>query len=449
MTSMLELINDLWFLKRDIVSDGFDQALYRLQQVCADGGLQMIIHEYPSGEQCWTWRVPEKWTCQEAYLETLDGRRLLDYADHPLHVVSYSLPFEGVVSREVLLQHLYVHPRLPDAIPFVFKYYDRDWGLCASQNLRDSLTDEAYRVVIRATFEPGKLKVGEVSLPDPGSDLGSLPQQRPIFVLVAHLCHPAMVNDDLTGVVVGLGVMRALLEKSRHEPLKYAYRLLILPETIGSVAYLSHHERLIPEMIAGLFLEMLGNDSPHALQGSFQPGSQADRSLSSAFSGLEPSGYQGAYRTIIDNDERQFNAPGVRVPMLSLSRVEAPKASGRPPYREYHSSQDTPAIVTEERLEASRDLVLGLIEAFERNQYVVNKFKGEIFCSGYGIWIDYRLNPQGHKRLFEIMERVDGSRTVADIATELNIPFQSVWEIVASLASKDLVYLTSIPVPAA
>lgn len=428
---MLDIINDLWYLKRDIVSDGFDQALERLRQVISAAGLEMQVHEYPTGEVCWTWQVPEKWTCHEAYLETLDGKRLIDYADHPLHVVSYSLPFEGVVSRQELLKHLQVHPRLPNAIPFSFKYYDRDWGLCTTQNLRDSLQDEAYRVVIRTTFEPGTLKVGEVVIPG---------QSNQSIVLVAHLCHPAMVNDDLSGVVVGVDVMRKLAEQ--NQPLYYTYRLLILPETIGSVAYLSHNESLIPSMTGGLFLEMLGNDSPHALQGSFQPESQVDRSFRTAFKSLDPQGYTGAYRTIIDNDERQFNAPGVRVPMLSLSRVEAPKSSGKPPYREYHSSFDAPAIVSQERLEASRELVLGLIKANEHNQRVVNQFKGEIFCSGYGIWIDYRVNPEGHRRLFEIMERCDGTRSVADIANELDIPFQSVWEIVELLNTKGLVWLS-------
>lgn len=428
---MLDIINDLWYLKRDIVSDGFDQALERLRQVISAAGLEMQVHEYPTGQVCWTWQVPEKWTCHEAYLETLDGKRLIDYADHPLHVVSYSLPFEGVVSRQELLKHLQVHPRLPDAIPFGFKYYDRDWGLCTTQNLRDSLQDEAYRVVIRTTFEPGTLKVGEVVIPG---------QSNQSIVLVAHLCHPAMVNDDLSGVVVGVDVMRKLAEQ--NQPLYYTYRLLILPETIGSVAYLSHNESLIPSMTGGLFLEMLGNDSPHALQGSFQPESQVDRSFRTAFKSLDPQGYTGAYRTIIDNDERQFNAPGVRVPMLSLSRVEAPKSSGKPPYREYHSSFDAPAIVSQERLEASRELVLGLIKANEHNQRVVNQFKGEIFCSGYGIWIDYRVNPEGHRRLFEIMERCDGTRSVADIANELDIPFQSVWEIVELLNTKGLVWLS-------
>jgi aminopeptidase-like protein len=428
MATMLELIEELWFLKRDIVSDGFDRALGRLAQEIPS----MQVHYYPSGKTCWTWRIPEKWTCREAYLETLDGQRLVNYAEHPLHVVSYSLPFEGVVSRQELLRHLHTHPRHPDAIPFVFKYYERDWGLCASQNLRDSLTEEAYRVVIRASFEPGMLKVGEVIIPGESSQT---------FMLVAHLCHPAMVNDDLTGVVVGLDVARSLL--AGPQPY-YTYRLLILPETIGSVAYLSHHERLIPEMIGGLFLEMLGNDAPHALQGSFFPHSQADRCLTAALRGLDLQSYSAPYRMVINNDERQFNAPGVRVPMLSLSRV-LPRQSPDWPYPEYHSSLDTPEIVTQGRLEASRDVVLGLIQAWECNHYVVNSFKGEVFCSGYGIWIDYRQNPEGHRRLFEIMERCDGEHTVADIASELEISFQATWEVVEMLREKDLVWLSRQP----
>jgi aminopeptidase-like protein len=449
MTSMIELIHELWWLKRDIVSDDFDRALYRLAEE-----VPMEIHEFPTGRRCWTWQIPEKWTCHEAYLETLDGQRLIDYhgngsTSHPLHVVSYSLPFEGIISKDELLEHLHVHPNRADAIPFVFKYYERDWGLCATQNLRDSLTEEAYRVVIRTTFEPGSLKVGEIIIPG---------ESEETFVLVAHLCHPAMVNDDLSGVVVGLDVARSLLEKvaagsaesaEGGQRLYYTYRFLILPETIGSVAYLSHNESLLPYMVGGLFLEMLGNDSAHALQTSFTPDSQVDRCLTTALPGLDSRGYQGAYRSIIDNDERQFNAPGVRVPMLSLSRVEAPKSSGLPPYPEYHSSLDTPAIITQQRLGESRDIVLGFIEAWEGNQYVVNNFKGEIFCSGYGIWIDHQTNPEGHRRLFEIMERCDGKHTIADIAVDLNIHYQDVWEVVTQLREKDLVWFSRIPQPTA
>jgi aminopeptidase-like protein len=432
MSSMMELIQELWYLARELVSDEYDQALYRL----ADE-VPMTIHEYPTGMPAWTWTVPEKWTCRQAYLETLDGRRIIDRNEHPLHVVSYSLPFEGVVSREELLDHLHVHPDNPDWIPFVFKYYQRDWGLCLPGSVRDLLDEDRYRVVIDTVFEPGTLKVGEVIVP------GELEES---FMLAAHLCHPAMVNDDLSGVVVGLDAMRQLLAGPKP---RYTYRFLVLPETIGSVAYLSQNEDLIPTMAGGLFLEMLGNDSGLALQQSFQPESQADRALIAGLRGAVPDAYVGPYRTIINNDERQFNAPGVRVPMLSLSRVERPELteSMYRPYPEYHSSADTPEIVSQARLEDGRQAVLVMLAAFDRNEYVVNRFKGEVFASGHGIWIDYHTNPEGHRNLFQIMERCDGSRTMADIALELGISFQAVWEIVSRFVEKDLAAFSRIPQP--
>ncbi len=428
MASMMDLINELWFLKRDIVSDGYDAALERLSRE-----VPMTVHQYPTGTACWTWKIPEKWTCDEAYLETLSGKRIIDVKDHPLHIVSYSLPFEGVIKLQDLLPHLHSHKRLPDAIPFVFKYYDRDWGLCLPQTLKEKLNEESYRVVIRTRFEPGTLKVGEIVIPG---------KSKQSFMMAAHLCHPAMVNDDLTGCVVGIEVAKALMQGPKPY---FTYRILFLPETIGSVAYLSQNEEIIPDMVGGLFLEELGVDLPHILQRSFTPESQVDRCLSTALAGLDPTSKQAGYRRVVDNDERQFNAPGVRVPMLSLSRCIHPKTAPNYPFHEYHSSLDTPAIVTQARLERSRDLVLGLLGALENDQYVVNKFKGEVFCSGYKIWIDYTVNPEGHRRLFEIMERCDGTRTVADIAVELQISFQSVWEVVNQLLDRKLVILSRTP----
>jgi aminopeptidase-like protein len=422
MSTMMELINELWFLKRDIISDGYDKALHRLSTE-----LPIKIHKYQTGEKCWTWTIPEKWTCDEAYLETLDGKRLIDYTDHPLHVVSYSLPFERIISREELLPHLHTHKRLPDAIPFVFKYYERDWGLCFPENQKQTLQDEEYKVVIRSRFEPGELKVGEWIIPG---------KSEQSFVLAAHLCHPAMVNDDLTGVVVALETAKKLMAAPKPN---YTYRFLILPETIGSIAWLSHNEGLIPVMVGGLFLETLGHDAPLTLQHSFMPESQADRCVSAALLDFDPGCRFGDYRRVVDNDERQFNSPGVRVPMLSLSRVMPDKTDPEWPFHEYHSSLDTPAIIKDGQLDRSVDTVLGLIQAWERNQYPINQFKGEVFCSGNNIWIDHQVNPQGHRRLFEIMERCDGSRTVADIASELEITFNSVWEVISLLVDRKLI----------
>ena len=432
MSTMMDIINELWYLPRHLNSDGYDRAVHRLARE-----VPMTIHEVLSGTKVWTWTVPEAWSCPEAYLESMDGKRWLDLADHPLHVVSYSLPFEGEVSREELLKHLYVHPDLPDAIPYVFKYYQRDWGLCISKRLRDSLKEDRYKVVIRSEFKPGTLKIGEIIIPGEVDDC---------FVVAAHLDHPAMVNDDLTGVVVGLEAARRL--QAGLKPY-FTYRFLFFPETLGSIAYLSEHEELIPQMRGGLFLEMLGTNAPHALQTSFQNDTSADRAMVTALRGLESDAYIDGFRSIIDNDERQFNAPGVRVPMLSLSRVVNPQLpeSRFRPYPEYHSSLDTPEIISADRLEASVQTVTALLNAFDRNRYIVNHFKGEIFASGYDLWVDYKTDAAGHKRRFEIMDRCDGTRRPADIAIELGLSFQEVWEVIEKLLEKKLVTLSHFSQP--
>jgi aminopeptidase-like protein/aminoglycoside N3'-acetyltransferase len=423
--SMEELISALWKLPRDIVSDGYDAALYALSTQ-----VPMTIHGYPTGSECWTWIVPEKWQCHEAWLETLDGRCLFSYQDNPLHVVSYSLPIDREISREELFEHLHVHPFLPDAIPFVFRYYERDWGLCCSRRLKDSLRDHRYRVVIRSEFSYGTLKVGEVIVPG---------KSAKTFVLGAHLCHPAMVNDDLSGVVVGLKVMQELL---RRPNLRYTYRFLILPETIGSVAYLSHQQELIPKMIGGLFLEMLGLQNPHALQLSFAGDTEIDRCLSQTLKVLDPQGWTGPFRTIVGNDERQFNAPGVRVPMLSLSRVMQKNPGNWRYYPEYHSSHDTPELTSSTRLTESLDIVLKMIEAIEGNQVPLNRYQGEICCSRYGLNVDAYANPEGNRALFDIIFLIDGTRSVAEIARICKVSLESAQNVVDELYQHGLVEYT-------
>jgi aminopeptidase-like protein/aminoglycoside N3'-acetyltransferase len=420
--SMSEMISALWRLPRDIVSDGYDAALQALATQ-----VPMEVHEYATGTECLTWLIPEKWTCRCARLETIDGRVLFSYQDNPLHCVSYSLPFDGIVTREELFQHLHTHPHLDDAIPFIFKYYERDWGLCCSKNLKDSLTDEKYRVVIDSEFTPGTLKVGECVVP------GESDQS---FVFCAHLCHPAMVNDDLSGVVVGIKVMQEMLKRPKP---RYTYRFVILPETIGSVAYLSDHLQLVPKMVGGLFLEMLGLDNPHALQLSFNGHTEMDRCLSSVLTSSSPDAWIGAFRRVVGNDERQFNAPGFRVPMLSLSRVLRGGSNGWPYFPEYHSSRDTPELAPESQLAESRDLVLHMIDAIETNEVPVNLFQGEVFCSRYGLHIDAYSNPEGNRALFDILFLVDGTRSVHEIARICGISVESVRLVLEELRTRGLI----------
>lgn len=419
--SMQQMIDALWNMPRDIISDGYDDALMALATQ-----VPMQIHEYPTGTHCWTWIVPEKWTCREAYLETLTGERLFSYVDNPLHVVSYSLPFQGEVSRQELDAHLHTHPKLPDAVPFKFHYYERDWGLCCTQRQKDALNDERYRVVIDTIYSYGTLKVGEVVVPG---------EHETCIVLCAHLCHPAQVNDDLAGVVVGIEVVRRLLQRQHR---RYTYRLLIVPESIGSVAYLSHHEQHIPTMKGGIFLEMLGLEHPHALQSSFEGNTEMDICCTLALHEHGPQGWVGAYRTVIGNDERQFNAPGVRVPMVSLSRV-LPRTAPDWPYPEHHSNHDSPSITSLAALEASCNLVLSMIDTLEQNRIPVNQFKGEVFLSRYGL-LDYAdTNRAARRTTLDVLPLIDGTRSLAEIARQCGASFSTVKLIVDKLYRHGLV----------
>lgn len=437
-----QIVRSLWYLPRDIVSDGYDAALEALSKQ-----VPMTIYEYPTGTECFTWIIPEKWTCHEAYLETMDGRRLFSYSDNPLHVVSYSLPFEGEVSRDELFKHLHIHHKFSEAIPFVHKYYERDWGLCCSRVLKDNLTDERYRVVIKADFSYSTLKVGEVVVPGKSEEC---------FVLCAHLCHPCMVNDDMAGVAVGIDVMRELLKRKK---LHYTYRFIILPETIGSAAYLSHNEELIPKMIGGLFLEMLGTSHPHMLKPSIVGDAQIDECIHLVVKEHDPRAWFGDPINDLLNDERMFNAPGVGVPMLSLSRT-VPKREVDSPYKEYHSSFDTPENADFPNMYDSRDLVLKIIDAIdtleenhvhkascqirpartsidalEENRIPKPKFKGELFCSRFK-GIDYSTMEQD---IFNIIFRLDGYRTIADIAQQSGMSPTRAKEILDILQKEKLI----------
>ncbi len=244
-----------------------------------------------------------------------------------------------------------------------------------------------------------------------------------------------MVNDDMTGVAVAIDVARALRKRT---DLRYTYRILIVPETIGTVAYLSRNESLIPTMKTGLFLEMLGKDFPHSLQSSLFADSEADLCFGLALAERDPGAWTGAFRMVIGNDEKQFNGPGVRVPMLSLSRL-LPRSDPDHPYREYHSSHDTPAIISAKSLEESRDLVLAMIDTLEANRVPVNRFKGEAFCSRYGVHVDWYKDREGHMAFFGVMDRIDGTRSIAQIAREIDVSFGAVQRVVTQLAERGLV----------
>ena len=426
--SMKEMIQKIAPLPRDIVSDSFDVALYALAKQ-----IPMKIHEYPTGTKCFTWIVPEKWSCQEAWIENLKGERLLDLRDSPLHVMSYSQPYEGEISRAELIDHLEVHPHLPDGIPFSYSYFHRKWGLCCTKEFRDSLQDERYRVCIKAATSYGSLKVGEVIIPG---------EMEESFVLCAHLDHPGQANDGLSGVAVGIEVMRRLMAGPRP---RYTIRLLILSETFGSLAWLSHNEELIPKLHAGLFLEMLGLEYAHALQFSQKKETVWDKIAEVVMRNEDPNSWTGDYLTVVTNDDRQFNAPGIRVPMLSLSRVKEASGSGQGwPFPEYHSHLDNASRISTDSLENSAALTLKILRAWDDQIVPVPQYQGEPCLTRFGVNFDFSKEPEMAFNLFIIIQAIDGKTTVGEIASTTGLHEEKLMPILIELARSGLVKMPSL-----
>jgi len=409
---MIELLKDLWFKPRHMISDGYDESLDYISKI-----IPLKIHKIPSGTKCWTWIVPEKWCVKNAWIKDLDGNRILDLNDHPLHVVSYSLPINKSVVKEELIKHLHTRQDRPEAIPFEYSYYEKDWGFCIQYNKLKKLTKEKYKVFIDSEFSKGTLKIGEYTIPG---------NTEEVIVIVAHLDHPSMVNDDLSGVAVLVDIAKEIAKRKNN----YTYKFIILPETIGSLAYLSQNENLIPNFKYGIFLEMLGNDNIHALQLTRQGNTRLDRIARYVMKQKLSKFREGPFRKVIANDEMVFNGPGINIPMISISRF---------PYPEYHTSDDNIDIISEEKLKESKKLVLEILNIIDMDYFPKRNFKGPIFLSRYGLWVDHRVDYELNVNLEQIMLMLEGDKTIFDIAEELDMEFSVVLDFTRKLLDNHLI----------
>jgi aminopeptidase-like protein len=211
-------------------------------------------------------------------------------------------------------------------------------------------------------------------------------------------------------------------------------RFLFCPETIGSIAYLSNNEDLIPRLRGGIFSEMTGNTNTLALQRTVQDDDLMDRVARSVLTTRGIEFREGAFRTIIGNDEMVINGPGVGVPCISLSRW---------PYDEYHTSDDTPSIIDEDLLVQAAEVIEAVCRVRGTDYVPRRTFRGPIFLSRYGLWVDWRENFALNRKLEAIMLRLEGDRSLFTIAEEVELPFGDVRGWVERLRELGLVEVAS------
>lgn len=402
---MHALVAELYPICRSITGDGVRRTLDVIRR-----HIPVKVHEVPSGTPVLDWEVPPEWNIRAAHVTGPRGERVIDFARHSLHVVGYSEPVRRRMTLAELRPRLHSVPHKPDWIPYRTSYYTRDWGFCLAHRDLETLADGEYEVVIDSTLAPGSLTYGELLIPG---------QTDHEILLSAHLCHPSLANDNLSGLTVLTFLARELLARPAG---RYAYRIVMAPVTIGAITWLARHEATAHRIRHGLVLSCLGDGSPKMTYKKTRAGdAEIDRAAAHVLRGrphdieeFSPYGY----------DERQYNSPGFKLPVGLLMR----SPYGRFP--EYHTSADNPEFLRADALADSLGVIRSVIDVLEGNRrYLNTRPKGEPQLGRRGLFspVGGRATPKELElAMLWVLNFSDGGHDLLAIAERAALPFEVV-----------------------
>ncbi|MDF7799391.1 DUF4910 domain-containing protein [Pontiellaceae bacterium B1224] len=414
---MKRLIERLYPICRSITGNGVRETLGILRE-----HIPLEIHEVPTGTPVFDWKVPDEWNIREGWIKNPAGEKIVDFKTLNLHVLNYSEPVHKTVSLDELKKHLFTLPDQPDWVPYRTSYHNRNWGFCMADRQFQTLEEGDYEVFIDSDLEPGALTYGEVLIPG---------RSEKEVLLVTHVCHPSLCNDNLSGIAIAAKLIQQLAERD----LKYSYRILFLPATIGAITWLSRNQEKLGRIQLGLVLCLLGDAGPLRYKKSRQGNSQIDRVMQrvlkasgQAFQSLEfsPYGY----------DERQFCSPAFNLPIGRLSRA----VHGEFP--EYHSSADNLDFVKEDALEASLAVMERFVDAVERADVYINlKPECEPQLGRRGLF--KAIGGQSETKDFQmallwVLNQSDGFHSLEDITEASGLEMESLRTAVTELLKTDL-----------
>jgi len=373
------------------------------------------------------WVVPQEWNIRDAFIADESGARIVDFRQNNLHVVGYSEPVSAEMTLNELQPHLHSLPAMPDAIPYVTSYYERRWGFCLSQRVRDTLRPGKYRAVVDSTLTPGALSYGEIVLSGMGPHNND---SREVF-LSTYICHPSMANNELSGPVVTTALVRWLCSLPQR---RYTYRVVFVPETIGSLTYLSEHmDEMKRNTIAGYVVTCVGDDRAYSFLQSRSGNTLAD----SITKHVIKHHYQDcAVYDFLErgSDERQYCSPGVDLPVVSLMR------SKYGTYPEYHTSLDDLNLISPQGLAGAFGALQRCITLIEANATYRTTCFGEPQLGRRGLYptLSQRGSGLQVKTMMDILAFADGTRDLVSLAERIGVSAETCVPIIARLIEERL-----------
>jgi aminopeptidase-like protein len=416
------IIETLYPMNACLLGEGYDNRLEFIKSL-----LKLDIIEFPSGTEVGTWTVPDEWIVRDAWVKDPQGNKIADYKVNPLSLVVGSLPYHATVTLDELRKHWHYSDESPNAIPYVFKYYDKDWGFCFAKNsikkpnndvlagikldtgkefypeMTDKLKDGDYEVFIDTEYKPGTMKIGVHTIP------GKSDRE---ILLFAHLDHPFQANDNLSAVACLLSIAKDI--KSNN-----TVKIVFCPETIGSTLYALTQD--ISKVDFVLAVDICGNKNSVLLQKSFDVDARINNVAHLALQQFGETYRKGAFRNTIGSDESVFNDPLIGIPGIMLSTWD---------YPEYHTSEDTPDKIDYDQIEKMGKLVLKILEYWDSDFIPVREFKGQLMRSRYGVQTP---NQQVNLSWDYLIYNIDGKKYLSQLCTEYGLNYDFVMSIITKI----------------
>ncbi|HEY9115347.1 MAG TPA: DUF4910 domain-containing protein [Bacteroidales bacterium] len=414
---LYQFIDRLYPICRSITGNGVRDTLAIISE-----HIPIIIHEVPSGTKAFDWDIPLEWNIKDAWVKNEKGEKIIDFKNSNLHILNYSIPVDKQVSLEELKEHLFTLKEHPDWIPYRTSYHHQKWGFCMAYNQFKKLKDETYHVKIDSTLEPGSMTYGEYFIQGKTDDE---------VLISTHICHPSLCNDNLSGIAVAA----SLAEELSKMDLKYSYRFLFIPGTIGAIAWLSRNEAITHRIKHGLVLNLLGDKGSFTYKKSRQGNAEIDKIVE-----LVLAERKADFRLIdyypYGYDERQFCSPGFNLPVGRLSRTPHGE------FPEYHTSADNMNLISPEKLSESVSLIKTIFSVIESNAvYKSLNPKCEPQLGKRGLY-----EPIGGEKetkdfqmaLLWVLNFSDGKHSLLQIAEKSELPFHVIQEAAKALEKADL-----------
>jgi aminopeptidase-like protein len=413
---LYELVTALYPICRSITGDGFRRSLRQLQAF-----VPLSLREVPTGAQVFDWTVPKEWNIRDAWIKNARGEKIVNFSNCNLHVVNYSVPVRRKMQLAELKEHVFTLPEKPDWIPYRTSYYKESWGFCLSHRQWEALPDEEYEVCIDSTLEPGHLTYGEFRIQGATAE----------DVLVScHSCHPSLCNDNLSG----MSVAAKLAQQLADVPLRYSYRFIWIPGTIGAITWLALNEPILPGIKHGLVLSCVGDPGRFHYKRSRQGSAEIDRVVEHVLgragddfvaSDFSPYGY----------DERQYCSPGINLPVGCFMRTPNGK------YPQYHTSADDLNLVKPEALAGSLHRLLCIVETLERNRSYLNlnpKCEPQLGRRGLYRLMGGTSSSELEEAILWVLNQSDGAHSLLDIAERSKLGFGNISEAADALLNSGL-----------